>query len=233
MGSWRLTTIVLLCVLLCATGVWAFPDTGIIDNFTAADDTSPPPNWTNSVLYGASCAGGTGIKVRSNGATTTLSSTAGCAYYNAATFGPDAEAYVTILATFGGSIYGDVCVRINTPGASTTTGYCVYFDDGAQKLEIYRLNGNGTENQIDTPDATDYTAGDSIGIKAVGSQICKWYKPVAGSWTQVKCATDSTYSAAGYVMMDLSGDAATPSIDFFSGGTLGGALLRGLLGVGK
>ena len=216
----RTKSVLTIALLLCAAVALAFPTNGIIDTFTGADETTPPTGWVNSVTYGASCPAG--LKIMGNGLTTTLVATAGCAYKNTV-YGPDAEAYWTFLNTAADGIYGDLCVRINTPGSNTTSGYCVYIEDGTDKIQLYRLNGNGTESNIDTSNVfQDIAIGDSVGISAIGTQICSWYKAAAGSWATIQCVTDATYGSAGYIMADLAGDTATPTVDDLGGGTIGG-----------
>lgn len=141
---WMRTFLVPLCLWLLTTPAWAFPDNGVLDTFTGSDGTNPPSaNWTNGI-YTAD-----GIWIQDNAATTNnASGFEGHGYWNVQTFGPDSEAYATIVDVAAAQ-FGSVYARLTTPGVGTADGYLVEWIDGSSQLLIRRLD-NGTTTTLGT-----------------------------------------------------------------------------------
>lgn len=213
-----LLLIPLLCLL--ASPVWAFPDNGLLDDFTGCTDTTTPPNanWTNTVLRGATSST---VDCEDTAATATTTGTEADMYWHATTFNADSEAYGTVVGTLAGFVSAAVGVRMVNIGASTTDGYMVKVSDGLATIVIERID-NGTSTEIAT-EAQTITSGDSFGIRAEGSSICSWYKLAAGGWTQIECATDATYTAGGNLGVMVQGNGAVGALDDVGGGNLAAA----------
>src|SRR5205823_9440833 len=64
------------------------------------------------------------------------------------------------------------------------------------------------------------SAGDSIGIAVIGTQIRMMYKPSAGAWTQILSTTDGNISGSGRIGMHTE-ENAVGTLDDFGGGTVG------------
>jgi hypothetical protein len=210
----------LLLVLVLASPVWAFPDNGVLDNFTGCVDTTTPPNsnWTNTIIYGASS--GT-VDCEDLAATSTVTGTESDMYWNVSTFDANSEAYATIVTT-SGFVSEEVLVRLVNLGASTTDGYSVVATDSDSKVSMYRID-NGAATLLGTAVSQTIGAGDAIGIRAAGSSICSWYKVGAGAWTQLDCQTDATYSAGGRIGLVVNGNTGIGIADNFGGGNVASA----------
>lgn len=192
-----------------------FPDDAnvvLLDDFNRAD-VGPPPSasWTDKVLS----ADANGLKVLSNvlapgGAPTVPASS----YWSAATFGPDVQAYVTVSTV--GTAQVRCWARVANPGAvGTTNGYFVN-NIPATSLRIFRVD-NDVATQLTSNLGAAAGSGDKFGIECAGTKISA-YLFTAGSWSQTASITDATYSAAGYVGLRISSDAAG-RLDDFSAGT--------------
>lgn len=184
-----------------------FPVNGVIDSFTRANEGPPPSaNWTSSIITTDG-----GMQVSSNSAIGS-SGVINSAWWSAATFGPDCEAYLT---NFEDADFGGVWVRLAAPGTAGVDGYHAQFYVTGSQLSLYRLD-NGTYTSILTVGSFTPAAGDSIGISAIGSSIELWYKVGAGAWISKGSVTDSTYSASGNIGMTING---AKRVDDFGGGT--------------
>ena len=226
----RLAVVVLLLGL--PSLVMAFPTTQILDNFNRANEGPPPSaNWAGPweqssglVVSGNQCApSATGNKD---------------AYWSAATFGPNVEAFVTIATiptTDGASIRLGVRIVEPGPGDNSTTadGYIAMWQFVAASTDSVRLFSltNGATTELGTGVLLDMADGDQLGLEAIGSTIKVYTKSGAGAWTERRSETDATYSAAGYIGLQLIADAGIRCDDFGGGRVL--APQRTLMGVGR
>lgn len=214
--------VLILMLVLWASPSWAFPDNGVLETFTGADTTSPPnANWTNAQL--ANC-GAVGVDIEDNAATTSTTSSRGCAYWDTTSFNADQEVYATVV-NIGVTSFGQVCGRLVNIGASTTDGYCAEWADGASTIIIYRVD-NEVRTQIGTTITQSIDVNDRWGLKMVGNQICAWFSDNGAAWTELQCATDGTYSAGGYIGLTVTGDTTVGAIDDFGGGDVTAAASR-------
>lgn len=208
----------LLTVLLCLIGtpVYAFPDNAVLEAFTGVDNTTPPNgNWTNAPLIGATSAG---IRIRSNGGTTVSSSVEADAYYSAASFNASQEAYLTMILASGTSTYSCVFARLANIGASTTDGYSACWFNGT--IRINRID-DGAETLLGLAITQAGDADDAIGITTIGDQICAYFNNDGAGWNQSGCRTDSTYSAGGFIGLQLNHTSNTVAVvDNFGGGNV-------------
>lgn len=195
----------------------AFPTTSLVDDFNRAD-TGPPPssNWTGPII-----SGNDGYKVVSNQATP---NTVACSdYWNAATFGPDTEAYVTVASSADGD-YTELFVRLAPVGPN---GYLARFrradaNPGYTNF-IYRCDsGSFTQLTTGTDNSAAFSANDKLGVEIIGTTITM-YRFHSGAWTAgIQATGDATYSAAGNIGMRTP-IGATETYDDFSGDTIAAA----------
>jgi hypothetical protein len=211
----KLWLLIPLLFSLASAPAWAFPDNGVLDNFTGADGTTPPSaNWTNSVFVGAFSSG---CYIQDNAAATNSTGTDCDMYRNVATF-TDMEAYFTIVDTANtaaGQLYG----RLVNIGANTTDGYRVEWIDGTSVIDIHRID-NGVGTKLGASISQAITTTDKVGLKIVGAQICVWFSDSGGAWTELSCRTDATYGSAGYIGMGVNGNSVIGAVDDFGGGAV-------------
>jgi hypothetical protein len=137
-------------------------------------------------------------------------------YWNATTYGPDAEAYVLMPVITTITLDGPyLCARLTNPGASLD-GYLV----GAESTSWFvgRMD-NGVLTRLGSNIAVTPANGDSLGIDCVGSTIAI-YRKNSGNWSQLATRSDSTYSAAGYLGLYGGADDQNYRLDDFGGGTV-------------
>ena len=186
----------------------AFPTTGIIDNFNRSDEGPPlSSNWT---------AVSNGHKVVSNTCEATISGDCR-SLWNASTFGPDCEAYITIVeeTAWCQSVY----LRMTTLVNGTMDGYNCYADTGNDYIEIFRVE-NGGFTQLGASVAHTWADGDKIGGECIGDTI-KGYIDSGSGWGEEISRTDSSYPDAGYIGLRTQPvPAAYMTLDDFGGGTI-------------
>lgn len=210
----------LLTLLFCgllASPAWAFPDNGVLENFTGADTTSPPnSNWTNAPLT----TGGTthGVRITGNRATTATNSEAGEAYWDTTEFGPNQEAFATLSVVGNPSPISCVHVRVRQMGANTSDGYSVCARNSDSTVKTYR-NTNSVGTEIGST-AQTVANGDQLGVTAIGSEICPWFNDGGAGWVKLTCTTDATYSGGGFIGITVFGSTSTGQLDDFGGGNL-------------
>ena len=193
----------------------AFPTTSVLDAFTGTNGDDLPTysgNWSQT-------AGIANLEIQSNSATATSNGTNNSNYWNASNFGPDSECYVTISTKHGtgNAVVCGVRHQQETSGA-TIAGYWIYSltNTGTDQYTLERLD-NGVITQLGADFAQEITAGDSIGIEAVGSTLTAYYHN-GSSWSSLGTRTDSTYSGAGKLLLFCSDTSAR--LDGFGGGTV-------------
>lgn len=154
------------------------------------------PNWTNHTAVP--------LWINANQRFQSGSGATGAvgAYWNADQSDADVEASLTVQ-TLGPSWFG-LRIRMREVGAANTVdGYQVLRSGNA--AYIYRLTNNA-QTQIAASGAIAWASGDQLGVKMVGNQITAYRKPVAGSWTAIATATDSTYPDGGYIGVNWNGN---------------------------
>jgi hypothetical protein len=200
-----------------------FGNSAVIDNFDRANEGPPPSaSWTRGVLQlGAS----TGIQVDTNrirrGSVVATYRQGG--YWNAATFGPDCEVFCTlpiIPTADSGGVW--LFARLTTIGSGTTDGYALGVEriSGAfNDWRIYRID-NGAATLLGGTMYQTVSAGDSVGLEVIGTQLTAYYKAAGGSWMALGTQTDSTYATAGNLGVEIL--LTAERVDDFSGGTVVG-----------
>jgi hypothetical protein len=181
----------------------AFPDvTTLIDDFNRG---SLGANWS---AYGPA---GTNIDISGNQLTNTAGGYKG-SYYNAATYGPDFDFYVTSTPSDIGSNYFGLIFALNGADA-TPDGYKMAF--ASNLIELFRVDA-GSDTLIDSQSFTEQ-ANDKFGLSRRGTTI-QVYTFRGSTWTlQCEATGESAHASAGHFCVDMFGTA--PFLDDMSGGT--------------
>ncbi|HEY3278514.1 MAG TPA: hypothetical protein VGJ94_17995 [Syntrophorhabdaceae bacterium] len=188
------------------TYVVPFPSTGVLDTFNRRDTQGPPSRkWTNKYEGG--------LKVSNNQCMGTDGGPANIGFYTGSFFGPDAEVFATMTSLPADGEQIALGLRLSPTGLS---GYQVGFKIGTG-VQVFRID-NFTWTQLGK-DITVFmpNAGDKIGARMVGDKLTVWYNPQGQGWVNLATVTDSTYTGAGYLGVDVQGTVA--AIDDFGGGT--------------
>lgn len=189
-----------------------FPTTGILDNFNRADG-SVGANWSADAFN----FGSVKFNISGNKAVDGGSGYSFC-WWNVAQYGPDCEVYCTMPLKETVQIY----LRIQQPSNSANTADGYYLENviqsgaGNDQWKLYRVD-NCVFTQLGATMTQEWTAGDSVGLQAIGSTISVWLK-LSGTWTLIGSRTDATYPGAGYIGAAL--DNAAAQLDDFGGGTI-------------
>lgn len=199
--------LVLFLLMITPLLMGAFPTTGILDSFTRGNE-EPVAGWTDI---------NNGIKLDTFVITgdTGSNDTAG---WNATTYGPNSEAYATVLGAQGNKCA--VMARLTTLVSGTYDGYFAYqaSDDNTQ---LYRLD-NGGFTEIGTEYSFVMASGDKIGIECIGTAIKAYIKDGAAAWGAVVSTTDGAHGNAGYVGAWIDdNNIGQRALDDFGGGTIG------------
>ena len=187
----------------------AFPTTGVLDNFNRSNE-GPPPSASWSTPTGAN-----GLEVVSN--VCPADTSPGWGIWNPGTFGAASEAHCKANVAIADGKYLNLLVRGADTGALNTTDgyYAKAHESFGGKFYIYRLD-NGASTQLGATVEQTVSAGDYIGIEAIGTAIKGYYKASGGSWAEIASRTSDTYSAAGYIGLAVYFGSA----DDFGGGTV-------------
>ena len=144
-------------------------------------------------------------------------------YWNPGTFQAASETYMANAAVAGlSSIY--LGVRLTTPGAGTTDGYRVYFDEGLPPLVRLQRLDDGVATQLganfEYPTIIGVNSG--VGLRAQGTELTAWIRDT-GVWSTVPTISrfDSTYSGGGYIGFGQI-NSVVSSMDDFGGGNIPG-----------
>jgi hypothetical protein len=186
------------------------PTSPLLDDFNRANGPVGS-NWT--LIKSGSFAT---MNVASNAAVNSNSASQfAWNYWNAASFGPDAEAYATV-ATYAGNDVLRIGARV-TVGSSYSGYFVAIAATGA--WSIIRID-NGSAVTLATGPVDAVSSGDKIAIRIVGSVVTALHYTAAGGWKQVQSyntAGDATrYTAAGRLALEFR----YSTIDNFGGGGL-------------
>jgi hypothetical protein len=209
----RLSSLIILFLLIPTLCFGAFPTTGILDNFNRANSPSLGADWTQYI-------GTAGIS--SNQFYLGADYDTEIALWNHGNFGPDTELYITIATHYS----DEVAFYIRDDGADNS--YKVYFNTATNIIQIFRID-DGDSTQLGSTVNQTISNGDGLGVEMIGSTIKSYYKASGGSWVAKDTQSDSTYSNAGEMLIKTYTDAtATFRLDDFGGGTVvsGGAAPR-------
>lgn len=200
-----------------------FPTTPILDTFTGADENPITTNWT-CPLWSTD-----GNLRRLSNALTKPGASFDSGYYDLATFGPNCEIWGTLVTKTTTDLdYIRLCARMTDAGTATPDGYSLHVETraaGNDKWTITRID-NGGPVPIGVSPEQEVANGDGIGLSIIGDQLEAWHR-ASGIWSLLFTRTDSTYSTAGYLGVDMKGGAGTIVFDDFGGGTIGGVTYGG------
>lgn len=190
--------------------------TPVLDAFNRASG-SLGAGWTSNILNDGAAAG----QITTGAIESVTAGTGGydSGWWNATTFGPNAEAFVTVVAEPSNDIA--LYLRVVSPGSSGVDGYQVVFWAGADTLDIYRIDNTVQTLLGASQTGLALSAGDMVGAKIVGDTIT-CYRRSTGSWSTFgSTRSDSTYTAAGYVGFYIyEGGTRSGLFDDFGGGTI-------------
>lgn len=129
----------------------------------------------------------------------------GSTWWNAATFGPDTAMVIEVNDSVGTGVSKiELFVRIANPGAGAMDGYGCYLHVINEDILLTRYDDN-TQTVMTTCATLSATVenDDQFACEIIGSTL-KAYMNYTGSWVEECSVTDSTYSAAGYVGMQMN-----------------------------
>lgn len=185
----------------------AFPVNGILNDFNQANEGPPITGWANIVsglIVSSNVCAPSGSGNRS-GYRTTILTAADCEVYATISAVPSANRNMTLLA------------RLHNISGSSIDGYGLRFNklSGTDTLQIVRVDG-GVLTNLGSAISQELVVGNKFGLEIVGGTLTA-YVDTGSGWTAVGSATDSTYSVAGYLGIDIGG---TGTLDDFGGGEL-------------
>ncbi len=191
----------------------AFPVTPVLDNFNRANEGPPlSANWTADPMNVALA----GHAVVSNAAANGSHS-----YWDASTFGPDQEAWMTV-SSLSGTLVG-LYMRIQAPNTAGADAYELQWKTDGEINAIRVINAYAGETVLGTATVAPVATGYRFGARVLGSGATvtiEAYIDTGSGWTLALSTTDtdaSRITAAGFVGF-LSDTADV--IDDFGGGTV-------------
>ena len=202
-----------------------FPTTGELDNFNRANE-NPLSNggaWSATALRPS--PSNFTLKVVSNVAVSARGATGSAQSYLLATYGPDTEVHVTIATKPATTRVISLILRIVDPTLTTFDGYQITFtaiDAASDTLRYFRWDNNAA-TQLGSTVNQELSVGDKIGVDMISSTLAGYYKIGAGDWTAIASTTDSTYTLAGNIALEIND--LVGAADDFGGGTVVGASL--------
>lgn len=187
----------------------------VLDSFNRADESPIAGNWTGPIAAGIAQ-----LKLTSNALAP--NTTFGGSWWQREIYPADQFAHITISAIGGSGIGAALTLycRAQSVGTSSLDGYIVTYDDTSGiQVRLWRED-NGSDTQIGSSFTTGTaTAGDKIGVRAIGNTIEAWFAPAGtGVWQLATSAQDTTYRLPGFLGVAM--DSAAPSVrgDNFGGG---------------
>lgn len=195
----------------------AFPATALLDNFNRANGALAG-NWTGNLWPSEG--------VPSISSNQVVGTTGGwrSAYFNPQTFTAEAEVFATIA---NAAAQVDLYMLVSNPGGASITGYALFFVPADPGLRIARVDSSSSISYLKFITVT-IASGDAIGLGRTPAGVFQAYrKPSGGSWATIDTTvTDTTYTAAGFVGLELAPNNSV-AIDNFGGGNP--RPLRGLM----
>jgi hypothetical protein len=223
-GDWRLTAQLLVLLGKAGFGLdkistGTFPTTGILDTFDRADSsTDMGGSWTTNQVY----SGATNWGIDTNQCYNPDNSLYSSQYYDASTYGPDSECYVTIATeeAAGDADTQNCIARIIDPG-NTWDGYDLYVNLAALNVWAIAYVDEGVATNIGATVNQAIAAGDKIGIEVIGDVITG-YLYTGGAWSTIITRTDTVLLQRDAGYLGLYGTGITPiwRYDDFGGGTV-------------
>lgn len=170
-----------------------FPTVGVIDDFNRANENPIAAPWT--IVTGTP-----DCQILANEFAIS-SGTYGQAFYSSIS-AADVDAFATIVVKSGDML---MMFRMGGTSDSTKFGYEIIVGATTIVLNTHPAGGGGVTLISSTTTAAN---GDRVGGRAIGTSLELWHKPSAGSWTRLGTATDSTFTAAGYLNLQCANTTA-------------------------
>jgi hypothetical protein len=187
------------------------PTTPVLDDFNRANGAAGA-NWS---LFRST--GFAAMNVAGNAVADSSTSTFAWNYWNAASFGPDAEAYVTVK-TYGASDTIRIGARIVNGGTTGASGYFVSVS-ATGAWSIVRID-SGPSTTLATGPTQALASGDKVAIRIVGTVVTALHYTAGAGWVQVvsyDTAGDAVrYSGAGSLALEFK----SSILDDFGGGSI-------------
>lgn len=194
----------------------AFPSTSILDTFTGSDENPITSNWTSPADTGY------GDLQRASNQLAKVTPNFDSAYYDVTTFGPDCEAYITMVTKPPTNDHIRVMARMNNVNTGLLDCFMVVVTMGAGvddwAIQFYQ---GGTPGTLGAAFQQEVSDGDGIGISCFKDDITAWYRAgTAGNlWVPLATRTNTTFPNGGYLGIELYGTASGAFGDF-GGGTM-------------
>ena len=187
------------------------PTTPVLDAFNRANGGAGS-NW--SLIRPSGFAP---MNVSNNAAVDSSTSLFAWNYWNAANFGPDSEAYMTV-ASYGASDVIRIGARVTGAGTNSYSGYYVAVS-ATGAWTIIRID-NGASVTLASGVTQAISASDKVGIRIVGSTVTALRYTTAAGWIQVLTYNTNSdairYTTAGRLALEFR----SSTVDDFGGGTL-------------
>jgi hypothetical protein len=206
----------LLLFLLFATNCWAqaFPATPVLDTFQRSNQSPPSSNWSSINAVGDP----KNLAIVSNYCTSSGNNYGSSEWMPAAYPGIDFEVYATNHGYTSGDVF-DVWA-LDTPLTGSFNGYVLTITTPNTWVLTYHAGVSSV--QIGSNITQAFAAGDSFGMRKLGTVITVWYKPSAGSWTLIGTETDTHSYGPLYLGLEVSFTSVTMS--GFGGGSIGASI---------
>jgi hypothetical protein len=211
--------IISLLFLLFATDCWAgFPATAVLDNFNRSNQTPPSSSWSGPAVGDI-----TQISVIAN----TCGNSGGDEWNPMTVPGNNFEVYLSIPTLPGAGQFFDIW-GLDTPldPSAIFNGYVITVTPGAgpNQWVLSRQDAGFPTTLAQYTHA--FNAGDSFGMRKIGTTITVWYESGAGAWTQIGSVTDTHPYNSLYLGMEF-GDNTVRGDNFGGGVSAGGSAQLG------
>lgn len=194
----------------------AFPTTTVLDDGTGADFDPLSAAWTTPMFS----AGENTFEHFQNSLAPSASPAS--AFWDAS-FGPDSEVYYTCTMF---QHIGNIRLFLRLTGGGGAAGSASFYrfllditsgDENGGTFDLYLHSYvTGAPTELAAEIGVTMTAGDSIGLEAIGTTITGYHKPAAGSWASVIQAVDSTITGSGNI--GIYSDSSAARFNDFGGG---------------
>lgn len=184
-----------------------YPRTPVLDSFNsgASQALSVRSGWSAARIFGSNADFTTDSTPTTAVSTGASDNTWGTPFTNG-----------EVWATWA-SVANEVDLYARWSGPSTKNGYSLIWVPGPQ-FYIVRIDA-GVNTTISSVATQSLSAGDTLGLRFVGSTIVGWYKAAAAAaGTVLVSASDATYSGSGAIGVDSY--SAGNAMDAFGGGAV-------------
>jgi hypothetical protein len=185
------------------------PSTGILDNFSRADESPVGANWT------AASTGFGKLNLTTNVLQFPSSSYRDCCWNTS--FAANQEAYYTVPATTSGRFL-EIFGRITNPNTANLNAYNVEINTSTGGWTLSSVLKNAYKSLGTSTKAI--AAGDKVWLKCEGTSIKAIHIASGGVETTIISVTNSEVAGAGQIGCGMQSSGANLTIDDFGGGAL-------------